>query len=55
LVKIVLAEGMHSQGILELRDMNITSESLFPGLTGLAKSLETPFALWDSVLKGNSY
>jgi len=37
--KIVFTDEVRSVGLRELRKMNITAESLFPGMDGFAKSL----------------
>ncbi|HEY0016035.1 MAG TPA: FRG domain-containing protein [Longimicrobium sp.] len=39
LVKIVLSRNFHSQAMLDLASMNVTSTSLFGGLEGFARSL----------------
>jgi hypothetical protein len=41
--KIVIPSILHSKAILELRNMNITSASLFPGIDGFARSLSYRF------------
>lgn len=52
LIKFVLPREIHSESIYELFKMNITAESLFPGLEGLAKSLTRPLILWNKVIHG---
>lgn len=37
--KIVLKKNMHVSAIAHLREMNITTETLFPGIDGMAQSL----------------
>src|SRR5262245_45070949 len=38
-LKIILPHGFHGKAMFDLRTMNITSASLFPGLDGFARSL----------------
>jgi len=47
IVKIVIPAKLHSQVLLELRKMNVTSASLFPGLDGFARSLSFRFGELD--------
>lgn len=54
LIKIILPPSIHSKAVCELNDMNITAESLFPGLDGLAKTLEIPFAMYSSWFQDSS-
>jgi hypothetical protein len=40
LIKITLPKGCHSTAIFDLREMNVTAATLFPGLDGYARSLK---------------
>lgn len=45
LVKLRIKPTVHASAMVELRRMNISSETLFPGLDGFARSLQYPFQL----------
>ncbi len=40
IVKIILPRSIHEDAIEDLRDMNLTAETLFPGLEGFARSMQ---------------
>jgi hypothetical protein len=37
--KVILSRGIHEEAVADLRTMNVTSATLFPGLDGFARSL----------------
>jgi hypothetical protein len=43
LIKITLPKGCHGTTIFDLKEMNITAATLFPGLDGFARSLKIRF------------
>jgi len=45
LVRLRIKPTVHASAIAELRRMNISSETLFPGLDGFARSCQYPFQL----------
>lgn len=47
IVKIIIPDELRSQILFKLRNMNITSASLFPGLDGFTRSLSFRFAELD--------
>ena len=53
-LKIVIPSRLHPKGILELRNMNITAATLFPGLDGFARSLYYRFPELYCCLNHNS-
>lgn len=47
IIKIILPASLHSRILVELNNMNISADSLFPGLDGLARSLSFRFRELD--------
>jgi len=47
LIKIVIPRESHKYALQDLREMNITSTILFPGLEGFARSLHYIVRTWD--------
>ena len=47
LVKIILPHALHGEILADLRRMNITAATLFPGLDGFARSLQYPLTLFS--------
>ena len=49
LIKLIVPRELHCDGLQELERMNITAETLFPGLDGLARSfVQTEIREWGS-------
>jgi len=47
IIKIIIPRGSHKAALYDLKDMNITSASLFPGLDGFARSFLLNFRAGD--------
>lgn len=43
IIKLILPKGCHATTIFDLKEMNITAATLFPGLDGYARSLKVRF------------
>lgn len=48
-IKIILPRRMHLDIVRDLRKMNITAATLFPGLDGFARSLKFPLRIFDNL------
>ena len=52
MIKIVLPRRIHREAIDDLRKMNITAATLFPGLDGFARSLRHTLRIFEGVQGG---
>ncbi|MDD5007241.1 MAG: FRG domain-containing protein [Syntrophorhabdaceae bacterium] len=47
ILKIIIPQKLHADILYDLRDMNVTAETLFPGLDGFARSLNLHMRVFE--------
>ena len=54
ILKVILPREIHTDAIINLEDMNVSSASLFGGLDGFARSLTRSLRIFDRIPKWQS-